>query len=424
MKKKIVLLLTCIFVTAFLVTGCNGGKEEPPTSVPTAAVTPSAEPTQAPTEEPTATPTEEPTPTPTATPTPLPDVSLKEIYEKHGLKVGTCLNTTMIDNKNYNKTILNHFTSATMENDMKPDSILSQKQSQEAGKPVVYFNPSVTKMLKFAKENNIALRGHTICWYSQTPDWIFREGFENSGDLVGRDEMISRLEEITKQIFEKLDELGYLDLFYAYDVCNEALLDDHADTGNLEAMIRPSRWTETIGKDYLWYAFYFADKYAHESINLFYNDFNEQWKIQLLLNLIETLKDGDRYLIDGIGFQAHLYTKDDLDLYFKLVDRLSETGLILELTELDVCLGKYQSPLIANDDNLKVQGRFYYDLINGLFERIDKGTLKMDSITFWGFADGLSWRKEYNPLLYNRQNKPKYSLYGAAQMKEFAGFDE
>lgn len=420
MKKKFACLLICLLMFSVLATSCaDAVREEPPQLMPTEAVAaPSEIPTEAPSEAPTETPTEAPTEAPTATPTPtpLPDVSLKEVFEQHGIKVGTCLNTTMTDNKNYSQMILNHFTSATMENDMKPDSFLSQKQSQENGKPIVYFNSNAIKMFKFAKENNIALRGHTICWYSQTPDWIFRKGFESSGELVDREEMLIRLEEIIKQLFEKLEEEGYIDLFYAYDVCNEALLDN--------GQIRQSRWTETIGEDYLWWAFYYADKYAPEYINLYYNDFNEQFKTEALVKLVESLKDGDRYLIDGVGFQAHLYTSDDLDAYFKMVDRLSETGRILELTELDVCLGAYQKPLIATDENIRKQGRFYYNLINGLFERIDNGSLKMDSITFWGFADGLSWRKEYNPLLYNKVLKPKYALFGAAQMKEYAGFDE
>ncbi len=45
---------------------------------------------------------------------------------------------------------------------------------------------------------------------------------------------------------------------------------------------RDSLWLQTIGDDYLWYAFYFADKYAPEYIDLYYNDYNEQFKTDTL----------------------------------------------------------------------------------------------------------------------------------------------
>ena len=108
-------------------------------------------------------------------------------------------------------------------------------------------------------------------------------------------------------------------------------------------------------------------------------------------------------------------------MVFNSVDAVAATGLKVQLTELDVCLGRYQAPLKATEENLVKQGNFYYDLINGLFERVDAGTLKMDALTFWGFSDGLSWRKEYSPLLYDSNLRPKYALYGALQLKDAIG---
>ena len=80
-------------------------------------------------------------------------------------------------------------------------------------------------------------------------------------------------------------------------------------------------------------------------------------------------------------------------------------------------------PKQPNAKNLAAQGVFYYDLINGLFERIDAGTLKMDALTFWGFADGMSWRKGYSPLLFNQNYQKKPAFWGAVQVRDLAGFD-
>ena len=346
---------------------------------------------------------------------PLSGLSLKDVFAEHGMKVGTCLSTQMTDRTLTNQLILEQFNSVTMENSMKPDYIFNQKKSKEEGRLIVEFNKDAIKMMDWAKENGFSMRGHTLVWYSQTPEWIFHKDFDAKNEYVNRDEMLNRMEGVMKQIFEQLDELGYLDLFYAYDVVNEAWMEDGS--------MRQNHWSDIIGDDYLWYAFYYADKYAPESIDLYYNDYNEQFKTQTIFDFVNTLVDEDgNYLIDGIGFQAHLYTSDNLEDYFETMEKLGGIGLKIQLTELDVCLGKYQAPLKATDENLQEQGRFYYDLINGLFERVDAGLVEMDALTFWGFADNLSWRKEYSPLLYNTSLQPKYAYYGAIQLKELAGY--
>lgn len=341
---------------------------------------------------------------------------LKELFAEHGMKVGTCLSMNMLANLDQRLIVTDQFNSITMENSMKPDYIFNKDKSIETGDLVVEFNNEVIKMLDFARKNNMAVRGHTIIWHSQTPNWIFYEDFKNPNKFASREVMLTRMESYIKQIFEQLDELGYTDLFYAYDVVNEAWMEDGS--------MRQSFWLSTIGDDYLWYAFSFADKYAPESIDLYYNDYNEQMKTNTLIKFVETLKDENgNYLIDGIGFQAHLYTSDNLENYFRNLDSIAELGLKIQLTELDVCLGAYQSPQKADEMHLMSQGRFYYDLINGIFERVDNGQVKMDALTFWGVSDVSSWRSEYSPLLYSLVFKPKYAYYGAMQIREKAGFN-
>ena len=422
MKKFLAMLLIAVMVLSLA--GCSDKTNEQNNNEPTSAtvtdvpatpeVTPTEEVTPEPTEE--VTPTEKPTATPTPTPDPVEGLSLIDLFAEHGMKVGTCLNTQMLDRSGVKKILINNFNSVTMENSMKPDYIFNKKKSQESGELVIEFNSDALRMMKFAQENNLSMRGHTIIWYSQTPDWIFHEDFDQNKELVDREVMLARMEAYIRNVFQAIDDLGYTDIFYAYDIVNEALMENGTKRSN--------RWTQIIGEDYLWYAFYYADKYAPESIDLYYNDYNEQFKTQTLYDFVTSLVDEDgRYLIDGIGLQAHLYTSDSLDTYFKTIDKLAETGLKMQLTELDVCLGRYQAPQAGTDENLRKQGRFYYDLINGLFERVDAGTIKMDALTFWGICDNMSWRKEYKPLLYDVILNPKYALYGVFQLKEYAGFD-
>ncbi len=346
-----------------------------------------------------------------------PEVYLKDVFGEHGLKVGTCLTTRMISNDIASKRITDQFTSITMENEMKPDYLFNKTASKEAGQLVVEFSDDAIKMLDWALANNMAVRGHTLVWYSQTPSWIFYEDFDTTKSLVSEAVMIDRMESYIKQVFELLDEKGYLDIIYAYDVVNEAWMED----GSIRE--ENNYWYKTMGEDFLYYAFYFADMYAPESVDLYYNDYNEQFKANTLVSFVETLKDENgRYLIDGVGLQAHLYTSDDLSTYFNAMDTIAATGLKIQLTELDVSLGAWQNTLPPTEENLQKQGRFYYNLINGIFERVDNGTISCDALTFWGYVDSMSWRSSAYPLLFDSVYQPKYAFYGAAQLKEYAGF--
>ena len=412
-KRYLAMLLTGMMVLG----GCRTTAPDP-NPAPTA--TEAAEPTEAvePTETAEPTEAEAPTENAEATPTEAEEetITLKEVFGAHGMKAGTGVTAYDLRKKQMTDLILANFNSITCGNEMKPDYVLNQRKSREEGHVVVEYGKDTLAILDWCKENNMSMRGHTLVWYSQTPEWLFHEDFDITKPLVDREELLTRMEDMIKGNFEQLETLGYIDMFYAYDVINEGWMEDGTP--------RSCHWYDIIGDDYFWYAFYFADKYAPESIDLYYNDYNEQFKADTLAEFVGTLTDEDgRSLIDGIGLQAHLYTSDDLDQYFEAMDTLAGAGLKMQLTELDVCLGKYQYPDDLNEDTLKEQGQFYYNLINGIFERVDDGRVQMDALTFWGTTDTASWRREYNPMLFDGKFNPKYAFYGATQVKENAGFE-
>ena len=71
-----------------------------------------------------------------------------------------------------------------------------------------------------------------------------------------------------------------------------------------------------------------ADKYAPDHVKLYYNDYNEQFKTEAVIKMAESLVDELRSLIDGIGCQAHLYTKDSIDKYMKTLRLLVPQDLM------------------------------------------------------------------------------------------------
>lgn len=340
---------------------------------------------------------------------------IKDVYEQYGIMSGTCLSDIMISQTKYSDIIKKNFNSITLENNMKPDAMLDRTESIASGDIVVTFTKRTTDLLDWAKSNGMSVRGHVLVWYSQTPDWIFYQDFDKTKGLVDRDTMLARMESYIKQVFEKLDELGYSDMFYAYDVVNEAIMEDGS--------YRECLWKQIIGDDYIWHAFNYADKYAPEHIKLYYNDYNEQFKTDYIVKLAESLVDETgRTLIDGIGCQAHLYTKDSIDQYMNTLKAFSATGLDVQITELDVSLGTWTNILTDTDENLKDQGKYYYELISRIIKENEAGNTNISSLTFWGFVDNLSWRRERSPLLLDSNLNAKYAYFGAMLDEKNAGY--
>ncbi|MBQ5933740.1 MAG: endo-1,4-beta-xylanase, partial [Lachnospiraceae bacterium] len=119
------------------------------------------------------------------------DKTLKSVFDGHGMKIGTCISGNVINNKKMADLVAEQYNSLTMENAMKPDYILNQEKSIASGELTVEFNSEARSVLAWAKEHNFAMRGHTLIWYSQTPDWIFRDGFDKNGVYVSREEMLT-----------------------------------------------------------------------------------------------------------------------------------------------------------------------------------------------------------------------------------------
>lgn len=344
------------------------------------------------------------------------DITLRDYLGEKGIMAGTCISQGITFDKLTSELVKEQFNSVTCENEMKPDYIFDKDASKKAGNLVVKFDKNALKLMQWAKDNNMQMRGHTLIWHSQTPDWIFHEDFDMTKPYVTREVMLERMDSYIKQVFEEIDRLGYTDMFYAYDVVNEAI----EDNGSL----RKSKWYQIIGEDYIWYAFYYADKYAPKNIDLFYNDYNEQNKAKQVADLAKTLVADDGHsLIDGLGMQAHLFTNDDLNAYLKAVETYGATGLKIHITELDVGLGGYNKMAPMNEENLNKQGRCYYNLLKKIYELKASGKADVESVTVWGAKDNLSWRKTQYPLLFDAEGKAKNALFGVLQDVDFAGFE-
>lgn len=330
--------------------------------------------------------------------------SLKELYRDDFL-MGVATTNDMLDTEDYCGLIKAQFNSMTLGNSFKPDSLLDRGATlADLDKymecPAIKFN-NVKKELDFAKENGMTVRGHTLVWHSQTPDWIFYKDYDPNGELADRELMLKRMENYIAAVVTWADE-NYPGLVSCWDVVNEA-----ADDGG---GMRKSLWYQTVGEDYVQRAFEYARKHAPEGTKLFYNDYNSyQTKKQkdIIDMITPIIADGN---IDGMGMQSHLNTDVSVSLYMAALKRYAELGLEIHVTELDIGVKRA-------DGWKETQGEYFRKFMEELL-KAERNGVNVTSVTVWGLNDCLSWKAADLPLLFDDDLSRKPAFDGVVQAAE------
>lgn len=334
--------------------------------------------------------------------------SLKDVYSGY-FKIGTAIMASNLASPSFMNLVEKHFNeSITFGNELKPDYVLDQAASQAKGDNV---NPQVNfaqadALLKYCAENKIPVRGHTLVWHSQTPDWFFKEGFSDDGAWVDKDTMLQRMENYIKNVMEGL-ATQYPDVeFYAWDVVNEAWTDQGAPRAAGSSKSEDSNssaWVRIFGDNsFIEPAFEYARKYAPAGCKLYYNDFNEYMpnKTTAIYNMAMELKE--KGLIDGIGMQSHLDVGfPTASAYRKALDKFASTGLDIQITELDITTSD------TSETGLKNQAQLYSDIFDVYVDYADS----ISAVVIWGVTDDQSWRASRVPLLFDENFQAKPAFY-------------
>ncbi len=337
-------------------------------------------------------------------------VPLDSLTRAHGFVMGACYSYNQLNTgKPYLNFVKTHFSSITCTNETKAYSLLNQSASKAAanGMPVMNYHQA-DRMIAWAQENGLKVRGHVLVWDAYMCDWFFRVDYDQSKPYADSDTIRARTKYYIEQVITHF-ETEFPGVIYCWDVVNEAIGDNFGEyePGDPRRLRTTRNGTDNLfrtylGDDYVEFAFLCAKDTVERlgaDIKLFYNDYNlffpdkRQAAIELArsVNNYATDENGNpRKLMDGMGMQGYIGgygTQQDClsDAHITRIEtsiRLyAKEGLEVHITEMAVRNYRSDEATIALHTD-------YYAHLFEMFKRVNEGETKpLTCVAIWGIAD-------------------------------------
>lgn len=212
----------------------------------------------------------------------------------------------------------------TAENAMKMYALWTGNDS------AAYRWAAADRIVDFARENGMKVRGHTLIWHN-APAAFFKD--ENGNDLDSA-ALYRRTEAYMRAVLTHFDST-----VFCWDVVNEAIAERDGE-GSIYRQDSP--WYRICGADYIAWAFRTAHR-IRPDMKLFYNDYSLVYpdKLQRTLTMLRQLL-AEGVPIDGVGMQAHWNNAVTAEQIQAAVDSFAMLGLDIHITELDLTIyGNY-----------------------------------------------------------------------------------
>ncbi|MDP6934517.1 MAG: endo-1,4-beta-xylanase, partial [Myxococcota bacterium] len=295
-----------------------------------------------------------------------------------GRAIGAALSTTAFaKDEAYLSLFSENFSSLTPENATKWGLLQSESSTWDFS--------DAEGMVELAVNQGMAVRGHTLAWHNQLPDWIDDDSMAETFALSVQ----AHVESVAAWDDGRIE---------TWDVVNEALEDDGS--------LRDSIWSQDLGSEWV------ADMFvlAHEQLPhaaLFYNDYSIAWlntKSDAVYAMVEQML-ADGVPIDGVGMQVHVSagSAPEPEDLAENIRRFGDLGLEVHITEMDVQMRDIAG---VDDARLFAQARTYHRVVSACLEEP-----ACTSISFWGFTDRYSWIDDHygadDPLLWDEDLQPK-----------------
>lgn len=244
------------------------------------------------------------------------------------------------------------------------------------------------RVLAFADEHGMKMRGHTLCWYAAMPDWALAiRGAEQA-----ERELVRHIETVVDR---------YRGRVPSWDVVNEPIAEDPRGRNPL----RESVWQDALGVAHVELALRTAaavDPKAELVVNEYdieMHDGAHRRKREALLNLIRHLKDRGAP-VHAVGLQAHLRGGMEVDRegVSSFVSELASMDVGVLVTEMDVIDNELPGPEAERDAAVAaLAGDFLQAVGDGARPR---------AILTWGISDRYTWVPIWFSREDGRQNRP------------------
>jgi len=274
-----------------------------------------------------------------------------------------------------------HFNYVTAEWEMKWDPV--QKV------PGVFDFSGADRIVAFAEERGMKVKGHALVWHGATPAWVA---------ALSPPELRIALEDHIRTVAGR-----YRGRLRAWDVVNEAIDD-------AQPSLRSTVFSRGLGPDYVAEAFRLA-RQADPEAQLVYNDYGgegQNRKSNDVYDLVRDLKQ--RGLVDGVGLQMHVSATavPAIADVAANIRRLAALGLQVNISEMDVRVRDVPGDAAAK---LERQRQVYRDVVAACVAEP-----RCEAVTFWGFTDAHSWIDGFfgadDPLLFDEQYRAKPAFFG------------
>ncbi|GGL58592.1 beta-xylanase [Planomonospora parontospora subsp. antibiotica] len=271
--------------------------------------------------------------------------TLHAAAQQSGRYFGTAIAAQKLGDSTYTSIANREFGMITAENEMKIDALQPN--------PGQFNFSNGDRIYNWAVQNGKRVRGHTLAWHSQQPEWMRNL---RGGSL--RQAMINHINGVMAHYKGKI---------YAWDVVNEAFAD-----GNSGGR-RDSNLQQT-GNDWIEVAFRTA-RAADPAAKLCYNDYNiDNWnwaKTQAVYNMVRDFKQRG-VPIDCVGLQSHFNSNSPYNSNYRTtIQSFAALGVDVQITELDIQGGSATTYANVVNDCLAVS--------------------RCTGITVWGVRDSDSW---------------------------------
>jgi len=333
--------------------------------------------------------------------------TLRALGAQIHLRIGTAAVPSDLSDPALSQITADQFSVLTPGNEMKWQVVEPQQGN---------FNwTGADNLVNFAEEHGQLVRGHTLVWHNQLPNWL-TQGVTN-GTISD-----SQLRDLLHQHITT-EVRRYRGRIWQWDVLNEMLADANP------SQVKPTDfWISHLGVGIIADAFRWAHAADPEAL-LCYNDYNiagedgSNAKFNAAFALVRDLL-AQKVPIDCVGDQGHLDLQygfnpvlmtEDLRAYAKL-------GLKVAITEADVRMfvettDSNQTPIVSPTDPTPnhTANPAASDWFIGMLQSC-LAVKACISFTVWGFADAESWvpgafRGEGNATIYdvNLNPKPQYT---------------